>query len=199
MKAIQTLMSHLTDPSAILDHTKALLRELDPEYPAEETAFQTGLQALRHQAGGEHTACIDDLVAAQDQRLAGGLVFLAWLGLELNISCFRNPVNKLFLNADYEDIHQEAQMNSLPTVRAARERFDAACRQLPPELLPLLEPVLSFYRYLETTAYKLAHYLGFRLGDELLYLLIPGYCHDGKITCAYHMELSQYLSMAVPE
>ena len=114
-----------------------------------------------------------------------------------NMSCFYNPVNKLFLETDFESFHQEHLMHSLPATQAAQQLIEEAYHTIPSELRCLTEPITSYYCYLETTAYKLAHYLGFQLADELLYWVVPGSLHDIKTTCTYRTLLNNYLNITL--
>ena len=59
----------------------------------------------------------------------------------------------------------------------------------------LLEGIGEYYAYLETVGYKVAHYIGFRLADELLYYILPGYASNQANTIAYGAALEKYLQI----
>jgi hypothetical protein len=195
MNMIKTAMSCLTDTSTIITRMKMILREIDPNFPTAENEFRDGVIMLRKAIGTENTTCVDDMLLAQDQRIASNLVFLVWSGLHQNLSCFHNSANKLYLKLDFEDIHQEHMLYSMPTTIRAQKQIEKAYQNIPSKLCYLTEPITLYYSYLETIAYKLAHYFGFLLADEFLYWVVPGYCHDNKVTSTYRMELSKYLNM----
>ena len=63
--------------------------------------------------------------------------------------------------------------------------------------MDLTDGITSFYGYLETTGYKLAHYFGFRLADLFLPYVIPGYTNDSVDTMYYQSDLKKYLRIDV--
>lgn len=197
MNMIKTVMSHLTDTRTVIPRIKMILQEIDADFPAAENEFQNAVNELRQALGTDNSSSVDELIHAQDQRIVSNLLFLIWNGIHQNLACFCNPVNKLLLKADFEDIHQEYMLCSLPATMNAQKAIDCTYQSIPSELYHLIEPITSYYAYLETTVYKLGHYFGFLLADELLYWVVPGYCHNSKITCAYGMELSKYLNVDI--
>lgn len=197
MKMIKTVMSYLTDTRIVLPHIKTILQEIDADFPAAESEFQIAVLAFRQALGTENSPSVDELIHAQNQRIVSNLIFLIWNGIHQNLACFYNPVNKLLLKADFEDIHQEHVLCSLPATVNAQKIIDYTYQSIPSDLHHLIEPITSYYAYLETIVYKLGHYFGFLLADELLYWVVPGYCHDTKTTCAYSMEIGKYLNIDI--
>ncbi len=59
----------------------------------------------------------------------------------------------------------------------------------------LFGPITSYYSYIETAAYKPAHYFGFVLGDQFLCRVVPGYQPDHALSISYGMELRNYLEV----
>jgi hypothetical protein len=55
------------------------------------------------------------------------------------------------------------------------------------------EPITEYYCHLEAAGYKLAHYWGFRYGDDLLAAVVPGYVPDLAVTVAYRRMVREYL------
>ena len=89
-------------------------------------------------------------------------------------------------------------MHTLPEVQKALETINAFCealRTLPEEKRDLTDGITEFMSYLETTAYKLAHYFGFILADKFLYYVIPGYASDSVTTMLYARDLRDYLQL----
>lgn len=197
MNTVKAIMSQLTDTNTIMTSIKEIMLEVDAKYSTEEKAFQDKILKLKQALGAEKSSCVDDLIFAHNQRIASNLIFLGWSGLHLNLACSQNSVNKLLLKEDFDDIHQEHLMNSLPATHTAHKLIDDAYLQIPPEFHPLVDSIISYYSYLETVAYKLVHYLGFRLADELLYHVVPGYSHDSKTTHTYCMKLKEYCNISL--
>ena len=101
---------------------------------------------------------------------------------------------------DFEDFHRERRMHTLPEVQKALETINAFCealRTLPEEKRDLTDGITEFMSYLETTAYKLAHYFGFILADKFLYYVIPGYASDSVTTMLYARDLRDYLQLDI--
>ena len=53
----------------------------------------------------------------------------------------------------------------------------------------------EYMSYMETVAYKLAHYFGFILADQFLYHVIPGYVNDSVTQMQYAWDLQKYLQL----
>lgn len=66
---------------------------------------------------------------------------------------------------------------------------------LPAEMSNATKPIISYYTYLQTVAYKLAHYYGFRFGDTFLSKVVPGYFSDGATTIIYGCMLLEDLDL----
>lgn len=105
------------------------------------------------------------------------------------------PVNKMFLKLDYEDIHGEEVMKSMPNLSQYWEKTNVFYRSQPREQQQLFDPVTSYYSYLQTAAWKLAHYFGFLIGDELLQDVVPGYRPDIALSISYGREIRDYLKV----
>lgn len=184
MDTNQILISQLTDTRTTLDTIGTMLRQTAPDFPAEERAFTNGIQAIR-EAMGDTVA--DRLSRDLEAQLAAKLIFLFWNGIRMNEACFHDPGKKDLLRQDYELIHQEHLLRTLPTVLPERQDI---LRQLPQDLA---DPIISFICYMETYGFKLAHYLGFRVGDDFLPWILPGYTSDRVLTLRYKTMLDQYL------
>lgn len=184
MDTVHALISHLTDTRTTLDTIREMLRQTDRGHAAEEHCFAEGIRAIRDAQGAD---LADKLLQALEDQLAAKLLFLFWNGIHLNAACFRDPAKKDFLHLDFELIHQEHLLDSLPSVRPDATEL---LHQLPQELT---DPIISYISYLETYGYKLAHYLGFRVGDDLLPWILPGYVCDQTLTLRYETMLTQYL------
>lgn len=193
MITVKDLFSTITNHKVIMTMAKELLREVDPEYPAEETSFLEGVHELRKALSLEEQTTLDELLDLEDKRMAANFLFLLWRGLNQNLRCFHDHSAKGFLNQDYEDIHDESVMEGMPD----NEEYWRLCsdfhHSITSDQHELSYPITSYYSYLATSAYKIAHYFGFKLADNLFYYLVPGYKPDPAITVAYRNELANYL------
>lgn len=189
MKTVDTVIHQLTDPTILLCEVRETLRTLDPDYPEEEKQFLQAAAKLEQEVG----LSAKEYLAALEQEFTSDIIFVGWQGFKLNMDCFTNPVNKLLLREDFEDLHLEHRMPTLPVAQSARRTINTFLDALPPEKHHLTSGITSYYSYLQTTAYKLAHYFGFRLADQFLPFVVPGYISDPLLTDQYTQELQNFL------
>ena len=177
---------------------RSIMREVDPEYLAEENAFEEGIRAIKKKEFENMPVCVDDVIAAENKRMAGNVLFLFWHGLHLNLECFKDFTKQRFLDMDYEDIHQETLMNSMPHGEDGYRLSEQFARALPEEERDLDEPIVSYYNYLATSAYKIAHYLGFLAGETFLQVVEPGYVPNESTRYRYARDVEEYLNIRLP-
>lgn len=192
MTTVRSIMARLTDPAAIHQEVRATLRALDPDYREEETKFQAAASLLSERVPGA-----DRFLGALERIFTTDLIHLGHQGFQFNLECFTNPPSRLLLNEDFETLHLEHRMAALPLTQAPRQAVDDFLRTLPPEEKQTANDILDHYAYLQTTAYKLAHYFGFLLADELLYYAVPGYAKDAAMTNRYTRKLRDFLELDV--
>lgn len=199
MKTVCDVLAQTTDPQRILDAFKEVLREIDPAFPAEEEKYIQASAVLTEYADSLTAPSVHAYLAAEDQKIAAELVYAGWLGFQFNLDCFNNPINTLMLRQDFEDLHLERRMHTLPAVQDATLKIDAFYRVLPEDLreCELTAGITSYYAYLQTAGYKLAHYFGFIFANQFLYYVLPGYSADDVITLEYRRNLSEFLHVDI--
>lgn len=180
MKITENILGQLTDTNALLESVHQAIAELDPDYGEEMVAYNAAVQLLRQEVPGAEA-----YLEALRQELASDVRFAMWTGFQWNLDCFRNPVNKLLAQLDFEELRQENRMHTLPASQAAQQKVYTFLQTLPEDKQDLLDPIIDHYAYLKTYAYKLAHYAGFALADKLLPLVIPGYVNDLGLSVRY--------------
>lgn len=195
MTTVNKFLSAITDHKAIMSIAKEILHQIDPEYPDEEAKFHAGVHRFRDSLSAEEQATLDELLILEEKRMAANFLFLIWRGINQNLRCFQSHTAKQFINQDYEDIHDESVMEGMP----ANEKYWRLCSDfhhaISAEQNELSFPITSYYSYLATSAYKIAHYVGFSLADDLLYYLVPGYTPDPSTTIAYRTDIATYLNV----
>ena len=184
MKMTENLLTQLTDTDAILDAAYETIAVLDPNYGEEMTSYHEGLQALT-----QAIPSAEEYILALRQELASNLRYALWLGFRWNLDYFHNPVNKLLLDTDFEELCQESRMHTLPDAQAALQKAQAFVHSLPENQRELFDPITDHFAHLKTWGYKLAFCEGFRLADSLLPYLIPAYVSDTML----YMRLEQKL------
>ena len=198
MKIINDVLRQLTDAAAIMQELKETLREIDPGFRAEEERYEAARGFLVEKIGDSVTPSASDYLAALEAECAAALVYIGWQGFRLNMDIFSNPVNALLLRGDFEDLHRERRLLTVPGLREYNrtiQAFHDALRERSADEQDLTDGISSFYTYLETTGYKLAHYFGFRLADGFLRHVIPGYTDDSVNTSLYKMALHDALGI----
>ena len=198
MKTIEMMLRQMTDASSIIQDLRDTLRTIDPQFPAAEQSFNNAVEALEQSLGDAITPTVSEYLAAKEEVLAMELIYIGWQGFQLNLEIFKNPVNALLLQGDYEDLNLELRLETLPTAKKARAvqcAFHEAMQDMPDEAKNLTDGVEEFYTYLETAGYKIAHYFGFRLADRFLPFAVPGYISDQVNTLQYSGGLQRYLQI----
>ena len=191
-------LRQMTDAKPIIQDLRDTLRTIDPQFPDAEESFNKAVAALEQELGDKISPTAGEYLAAMEEALAMELIYIGWQGFQLNLEIFKNPVNALLLQGDYEDLNLERRLETLPTTKKAREVqrvFHTAMQDLPDEVKNLVDGVEEFYTYLETSGYKIAHYFGFRLADRFLPFVVPGYISDQVNTLQYSGGLQRYLKI----
>lgn len=198
MKTIEMMLRQMTDAKSIIQDLRDTLRTIDPQFPDAEESFNKAVAALEQELGDKISPTAGEYLAAMEEALAMELIYIGWQGFQLNLEIFKNPVNALLLQGDYEDLNLERRLETLPTAanaRAVQNSFHAAMKEMPEELRNLTDGVTEFYSYLETAGYKITHYFGFRLADRFLPFVVPGYIRDPVNSLQYAGGLQRYLQI----
>lgn len=200
MKTIEKVLHQMTDAKSIMQDLRDILRKIDPEFFQEEVKFLAACNDMERELGEDITPSVSEYLAAKEEEFAMELIYIIWQGFQLNRDIFDNPVNALMLKGDYEELHRERRLHTLPTAKKARQvqsTFIEELKKLGEEKWAYEETVISFYSYLETTGYKVAHYFGFRLADLFLPYVIPGYTNDDVNTLQYSGMLRRDLNIDI--
>ena len=191
MKMTENILAQLTNTDAILDAVYETIAPLDPDYGEEMTSYHEGLKALT-----QAIPSAEEYIQSLRQELASDLRYALWLGFQWNLECFHNPVNKLLLNADFEELCQESRMHTLPNAQTALQRARTFVHSLPEDKRELLDPISDHFAYFKTWGYKLAFYEGFCLADNLLPHLVPAYVPDAMLSMRLEQKLYDSLGVA---
>ena len=163
MKITETILAQLTDTDMILESVYQAIAEVDPDYAEEMAVYEQSVQELLREVPSA-----ENYLQARWQELASDIRFAMWQGFMWSVDCHRNPVNKLLAQLDFEELCQEYKMHTLPAAQKAQAAARAFTQSLPEAQLPLLDPIIDHFAYLETYGYKLAHAAGVELANNLL-------------------------------
>lgn len=200
MKTVQTILGQLTDPKTIMAEIRETLRTIDPEFFDTEVKYLSAAYNLEKELGDSITPSVGEFLSAKEEEFASEIIYIGWQGFQLNMDIFHAPINAIMLRGDYEELHRERRLGTLPMAEKARDTINAfyeMMRKSYREKLDLTEDITGFYSYLQTSGYKIAHYFGFRLADLFLPYVIPGYVDDSVNTGYYRRTLQEYLDIAI--
>lgn len=184
MKMTENILAQLTNTDVILNATYESIATLDPNYGEEMGTYHEGLQTLT-----QAIPSAEEYILALQQELASDLRCALWLGFQWNLDCFRNPVNKLLVDADFEELCQESRMHTLQDAHAALQKARAFLHSISEDKRELLDPISDHFAYFKTWGYKLAFYEGFNLANNLLPLLVPDYVPDTMLSMRLEQKL----------
>ncbi len=188
MKKINETVSKVLDFSTVMEELTAAFAEMDPDFPSLAQAYSEAAQGLVTEFG----EAAQTFLTAKESEFCIEVLSLCWSGFLLNYQCFQDPVHGLMLDCDFEALHQEDRLRSIP----ALQRFSQDATALPAES-ELLLPVTEYYSYLQTYGYKLAHYYGFRLANGILPYLVPGYVPNKLLAWKYRSKIAMYSELKV--
>ncbi len=195
MNTIKSIIDQFTNPEILYNDLLETLRKIDPRFVEEEAQFSDAVTRLKVALDESEANSLDTYLNAAQEEIAAIMVYTGWLGFQLNLDCWKDPIHKLMLDQDYEEITQERSFGSIPAIKQARAKMEAAAKAIPVDLKELLSNIVSYFSYLHTMVPKLAHLFGFKLADEFLYHVIPGDCHDSVCTLQYTRDLEKHLSL----
>ena len=198
MKTVETVFHQMIDTKTVMPDLRDTLREIDPNFKEAECRYLEAAAELERTLGDGISPSVGEYLAARENALAMELIYIGWQGFQLSLDIFKDPVNALLLKEDYEDLHCEHRLGTLPATKKAWEvqvAFHAAVKDMPENTKHLAEDVDEFYSYLETVGYKVAHYFGFRLADRFLSCVEPGYTGDHISALRYLGDLKDYLQI----
>ena len=169
MKITETIFAQLIDADTILESVYQAIAEVDPNYAEEMAVYEQGVQALLQEVPGA-----ESYLQARRQELASDIRFAMWQGFQWSLDCHRDTIYKLLAQLDFEELCQEANMHTLPAAQKAQAAARTFTQSLQEAQLPLLDPIIDHFAYLETYGYKLAHSAGIEMADRLFMLVVSG-------------------------
>ena len=196
MYTVKSILTQVTDSELVFQNVMETLRTVDPSFEDEHRQYLHSVDTLMNSLRTEDSTKVMGYIAAKEKAFCSEMIYIAWLGFQQNIACFRNPINTEFLKLDYETIHRENSFQSIPKIHSVLSEindFDGSLRSLPDDIQNIAMGITDFFSYLETVGYKLAHYFGFVFADRFLGYVIPGYAPDTATTMQYAMMLQEYL------
>jgi len=191
MLTVESLFNQVANPKQILSSIKEILAEVNPQFSAEEQKYIQATKKLLKSVDG-YSPSAEEYLAALEVRYGYELLYIGWQGFQYNLDCFNAPVNALMLHGDFENLHRERRLHTLPQTHQPQEIINAFNDALKEnDRLDLADDIGNFYCTIATDGYKIAHYFGFLFADRFLPLVVPGYTPDSVITNTYSLILSK--------
>ncbi len=184
MKKINETVSKVLDFSTVMEELTAAFAEMDPGFPGLAQAYSEAAQGLVTEFG----EAAQTFLTAKESEFCIEALSLCWSGFLLNYQCFQDPVHGLMLECDFEALHQEDRLRSIPALGRFSQDTSALSVLLPAGSERLL-PITEYYSYLQTYGYKLAHYYGFQLANRLLPYLVPGFVPNELLAWKYKSKI----------
>lgn len=194
-----TSLIPLPDGISLLSILQQNLEEKDPGFKEELRQFQTAKAALQTALKDDSEKSAEEYLSSLESLFASKLLHIAWLGVSWNLDCFRNPVSKLRLLSDYEELHGESFFNTIPQIMAIMKKVSQNALLLPHDCCEYVDKISDYYSYLETIGFKLVHYWGFLWGNEFFPKVVPGYAADTVFTAKYTHMLEHDLGIILAD
>ena len=186
--------------------SKQIVRELEAyleahfsSFAVERIRFYDAVEQLRDELDPKTSPTIDDFLNAIDKQTISNLLFAGALGLKSNWDHYMDPMARTVLEVDYPVLLREDTAMRLPEYIQAQMTIDAFFALLSQQHDKLIEAIIGYISYLETTGPKLAHYFGYILANDFLPNIVPGYHTDKVLTMQYGSMLADYLGIKVSD
>ena len=103
MKNTENILAQLTDTDTLLESVYQAIADVDPNYAEEMAIYEQSVQALLQEVPGA-----ESYLQARRQEFASDIRFAMWQGFMWALECVRNPINKLLVKLDIEELCQES-------------------------------------------------------------------------------------------
>lgn len=192
MKKINETVSKMLDFPAVMEELTAAFAGMDPGFPDLAHAFSEAAQGLVAEFG----EAAQTFLTAKESEFCIEVLSLCWSGFLLNYQCFQDPIHGLMVDCDFEVLHQENRLPSIPALGHLSQDASALSAAFPAGSERLL-PITEYYSYLQANGFKLAHYYGFRLANGILPYLVPGYIPNDFLVWKYKSKIARYSELDV--
>ena len=173
-----------------------LLEETSADFAEDRKRCDDAVAMLRT---ANLTPSVDDEIDAIHRQALSNLLFSGFLGFKANWDHYINPVERTFMDVDFDVFLCEATAKKLPEYECAQIVRLQFYSLLTPNQRIVYEDIAAYGEHLETVIPKLGHYYGFLLGNFLLPHIVLGYCPDQRLTMQYRRRLEAYLGLVLED
>lgn len=177
-----------TNVLTILDENKMLERMVDvlgnvcKDFPQMKKDYEEAIEVLRNDLGDEK---VDELICSIGKRCKADMLFCGSLGFWANLSNFRDPVARTFMDVDFEEYLRVGVLQNMPHRSKAENEIDYFYNSLNESQKEIYETISTYLVSLELDLTKLAHYAGFMFANEMLEYIEPGYSPNMVLLLRY--------------
>ena len=100
MYTVKSVFTQVTDPKSVFQNIMDTLRTVDPSFEDEHRQYIHSVDILMDFLCGEDSFMVTEYIAAKENAFCSEMIYIAWLGFQQNIACFRNPINTEFHKLD---------------------------------------------------------------------------------------------------
>lgn len=178
---MQTILEQLTGEKMI-ELLRHWLEETSADFAEDRKRCADAVEILRT---ANLTPSVDDEMAAIHKQAFSNLLFWGFLGFKAYLDHYINPVERTFMDVDFDVFLREAIAGRLPEYERAQTVRSQFYSLLTPEQRVAYEDISLYACHLESVVPKLGHYYGFLLGNTILPRVLMGYCPDRNLTTQY--------------
>lgn len=166
------------------------------DYEEVKANYEDALEKLKKELGEEKHEIAENLISAYKAQVASDMIFSYFNGYKHNLSHFKNPVERTFLEVDATYYTNENIMLQMPKRSEAQSIISSIHKQLEHlDYDTYFMPFDDFYNCYLVIAPKYAHYIGYLDANELLPLMEVGYCEDRILTTLYHRHIKELIGI----
>ena len=180
----------------MIEKITAVIEAINLDFADIKEAYEQALSILRCELGDQ---AVDKLLDAINRRCQVDLLFCGSLGYQANLSNFKDPIARTFVDANFEDYLRIGVLRKNPFRQAAQFDINTMLESFHKSRKELFNAISSYLLCLELDLTKIAHYAGFMWANELLEFTEPGYSPNDIISFRYQCFMEEWFGTSQEE
>lgn len=193
----KTVFGIFKTDAEIKDYMLRFLKNNLEDFRACENEFDISVSNLKNSLSEDKANKLQQLISAMYAKTIAEIKYELMLGLKANYDYFNSPVMGDFLESDMGIYTREKTLYALPACVDAQKKIEELHKMLEIEDGEFYDGIREYFIYLDTVCPKLAHYIGYMCGNELLCDLVPGYVYSVEYTHKYTAVLEDYFGCEI--
>lgn len=186
---MKTNVLTILDGYEMLERMVNVLGNVCKDFPQMRKDYEEAIEVLRNDLGDEK---VDELICSIGKRCRADMLFCGSLGFQANLSNFRDPVARTFLDVDFEEYLRVGVLQNMPHRSKAENEIDCFFNSLNEPQKVTYEAISTYIVSLELDLTKLAHYEGFMFANEMLEYTEPGYSPNMVLSLRYQNFMEEW-------